>query len=189
MTATLVLSGFKELQVQLENLKKATQKAVLQRSCIKAMEPMAEIARGLAVSENRSGEATGDLSRSIVVSTRAKGDTRDQGTAAYSSALRGGADRAGAVSAMRTAQRNASAGSYAKVYMGPLQARSAQEGAKQVVTEFGSFSVAPQPYMRPAWEQDHRAMMDRLRVIIGQEVQKTISRAAKRAATRAAKGA
>lgn len=65
-----------------------------------------------------------------------------------------------------------------EIYMGPTS-----EGYPQAITqEFGTVHHAPQPYMRPAWEQDQKAMLDRLGEIMWIEVKKSVARANKKAA-------
>lgn len=54
--------------------------------------------------------------------------------------------------------------------------------------EFGSINNAPSPFARPAWDQDHRAMLDRLGKDLWVELRKSIARAERKAARIAAKG-
>jgi HK97 gp10 family phage protein len=54
--------------------------------------------------------------------------------------------------------------------------------------EFGTVHHGPQPFMRPAWDQDKNAMLARLKAELWSEVQKTVARAEARAARLAAKG-
>lgn len=56
------------------------------------------------------------------------------------------------------------------------------------LTEFGSIHGAPQAYMRPAWDADQRQLLDRLAKTLWVEVEKSISRAERKAARLAAKG-
>ena len=48
--------------------------------------------------------------------------------------------------------------------------------------EFGSVHNAPSPFARPAWDQDHRAMLDRLGKDLWAELSKSIARADRKAA-------
>lgn len=48
--------------------------------------------------------------------------------------------------------------------------------------EFGNVNHPAQPFMRPAWDQDQRAMLDRLKEELWADIQKTIARAEARAA-------
>ncbi|MFG6514422.1 HK97-gp10 family putative phage morphogenesis protein [Sulfitobacter sp. TB366] len=53
--------------------------------------------------------------------------------------------------------------------------------------EFGTFAMAPEPFARPAWDQDRKALLDRLRAALWDEVQKSVARAERKAA-KAAQG-
>lgn len=48
--------------------------------------------------------------------------------------------------------------------------------------EFGNVNHPPQPFMRPAWDQDHRALLDRLKPELWADIERTIARARRRAA-------
>lgn len=48
--------------------------------------------------------------------------------------------------------------------------------------EFGNINHGPQAFMRPAFQQDHRALLERLRVELADEINKAVARAAARAA-------
>lgn len=56
-----------------------------------------------------------------------------------------------------------------------------------VPQEFGTIHHPPQAFMRPAWDQDQGAMIQRLKVELWAEIKKSIIRAEKRAA-KAARG-
>lgn len=53
--------------------------------------------------------------------------------------------------------------------------------------EFGNIRHRPQPFMRPAWDQDHMAVLDRLKADLWAELSKAIRRAERKAA-KAARG-
>ena len=57
---------------------------------------------------------------------------------------------------------------------GPLSSAHTQE--------FGTTHHAPQPFMRPAWDQDHKALLQRLGELMAKEIDKAITRQARRAA-------
>jgi len=57
---------------------------------------------------------------------------------------------------------------------GPLSSAHTQE--------FGTAHHAPQPFMRPAWDQDHKALLQRLGELMAKEIDKAITRQARRAA-------
>lgn len=48
--------------------------------------------------------------------------------------------------------------------------------------EFGTVDHAPQPFMRPAWDQDHVNLLARLGHEMGKEIEKAVTRAARKAA-------
>jgi len=48
--------------------------------------------------------------------------------------------------------------------------------------EFGTVNHGPQPFMRPAFDQDHRALLDRLKAELWADIEKAVARAARRAA-------
>ena len=54
--------------------------------------------------------------------------------------------------------------------------------------EFGTAHSAAQPFMRPAWDQDHKALLERLKVEIWTEIKKSMARAERKAARLAAGG-
>lgn len=54
--------------------------------------------------------------------------------------------------------------------------------------EFGTARHGPQPFLRPAWDQDQRAMLDRLKVALWDDISRAVARAERRAARLAAKG-
>ncbi len=54
--------------------------------------------------------------------------------------------------------------------------------------EFGNINHGPQPFMRPAWDQDQRAMLDRIKAELWGDIQRSVARAEQRAARLAAQG-
>ena len=63
---------------------------------------------------------------------------------------------------------------------GPLSSAHTQE--------FGTIHHAPQPFMRPAWDQDQGAMLERLKAEVATDIAKAVARAERRAARLAARG-
>jgi HK97 gp10 family phage protein len=49
-----------------------------------------------------------------------------------------------------------------------------------IVQEFGTWFHPPQPFVRPVWDADQRALLDRLRAELKSEIDKAIARGAKR---------
>ena len=148
MTVTMKLSGFAELERELEQLEKlATRKAVARRSLKKAAEPLAGIANSMA-----PVGLTGDYARSFVYSTK----LNKRQTGLHRKMFRN--DRAAVEGFVGT---NDPAG---------------------VQQEFGNLHHGPQPALRPAWQQDQNAMLERLKAELWADIQKTIARANARAA-------
>ena len=186
MSATIKVEGLKELEAQLERLSKAAGKAALRRAGVKAMQPMAEIARGLAPRD------TGDLAGSIAVGAKAVDGGADIGKREFGAVMRAGGSVGEARAALRDARRSATASgnlSAVELYMGPTKPATKREAVKAIVNEFGSYKMAPQPFMRPAWDQDREALLERVKAEMWTEIQKAIVRAEKRAARAAAKAA
>lgn len=171
------VTGLRELDAVLGDLSKSAAKRVLQRVLMRAAEPMAEAARQLAPDDPDTGAP--DLHTSIAVSTKLRNPA---GKAEFAAVMRGGGSKADAVAAMREA-RSAGGESFAEVYMGP-----GKGGAHGVLQEFGTVHHAPQPFMRPAFEQHKGEALNIIKRDLGDEIDKAARRAAKRAAARAAKG-
>lgn len=184
MKVTVRVDGLKDLEKQLERLSRASAKGVARRAAVKAMKPMAAIAKSLAPRD------TGELAMSIEVSAKATGAGARVGKAEFAAVMRGGGSKADAVAAMRAARAESpslSAAPDIELFMGPTQGATKREAIKRIAQEFGTYKMAAHPYMRPAWDQDKGAMLERLKQNLWDEVQKAISRADKRAARAAAK--
>lgn len=182
MKATFAFHGAKELDAVLANdLPKATARAVLRRALLSAAEPMASKARALAPDDPETIDSWRDLKESIVASSKAKGaGARGAGNAAFAAALRGGASRGAAGSALRAAIRDYD-GARVQAYVGPRVA--AFHGIFQ---EFGTVNHPPQPFLRPAFDSDKDALLQRLKVDIADEINKAVARAQRKAARLAA---
>nr|WP_301538897.1 HK97-gp10 family putative phage morphogenesis protein [Pseudogemmobacter hezensis] len=183
------MTGFKELEQALAQIEKqSTQKAVARRALKKGGEPLAAKMRQKAPRDD------GQLQDNIAVSTRIKNEV---GNAAYARVMRdsGGIDKETALSAMRDARR-AAKGTVPPVFMyvGPTvkapHAHLVEFGTAPHING-GKFAgtkhpgTAPQPFARPAWDEDKEAVLKR----IGEELGKEITKAARRAANKAAKAA
>ncbi len=57
--------------------------------------------------------------------------------------------------------------------------------ARALVMEFGSFKDQPQPYMRPAFDQDGNAVLERLKPLLRTEIDKVVARLERQARRRA----
>lgn len=179
----VTVTGLKDLEKQMQNLSRAASKGAARRAAIKAMRPMADLASSLAPRD------TGELAASIIVSAKAKGAAADVGKAEFAAVMRQGGSRAEAASALRTARRNSDAASGApsiELFMGPTVGATKKDAIKRIAQEFGTIKMAAHPYMRPAWDQDKNAMLERLKANLWEEVEKSLVRAQKRAAKAAA---
>lgn len=166
---TLRLQGFAALDRELEKLSKAAGKSVLRRSLIKSAEPMAEIARGLAPDDPATDGF--DLKKSIKVGTRLSRSAKKK---------------------HKKTVRDDKASVEVFVGAGPL--------AQAIFTEFGTAphinggkfagsenpGTPPRPYMRPAWDRDKKALIDRLGAELFEQIEKSVKRAEARAAKAAA---
>ena len=63
---------------------------------------------------------------------------------------------------------------------GPLSSAHTQE--------FGTINHGPQPFMRPAFDQEAKPMLERLKAELWDDIQKAVARAERRAARLAVKG-
>lgn len=150
--AGLKVEGFRELDQMLGRLSKSTGTRVLQRAGKAAMQPMAKRAETLAPDDVKTPAP--DLHRAIVISTRAR-----LGMAAMDDMEKG---------------------NQATIYVGP--AFNLPRYARAMVVEFGSYKMAAQPYMRPAFHQTGQAVLDNVAQLIRAEIDKVVARAARRAA-------
>ena len=62
---------------------------------------------------------------------------------------------------------------------GPLSSAHTQE--------FGTINHGPQPFLRPAWDQEQKPMLERLKAELWIDIQKAVARAERRAARLAAR--
>lgn len=158
MSMTISTSGFKALDMALGELPKAIAKRVLQRTLLKAGQPIADEASRLAPVR------TGDLASHIEVSAKTKNKV---GSKEFAQAMDAGLGIKAASAALRSARRAAKGqGSFAEMYVGP---------AKGVLryshlVEFGTVKSAPQPFMRPAWDSKKSMALDIIRRELGNEI-------------------
>lgn len=155
----LRVRGLRELDRALSELPKATARNVLKRAARTALEPMR------AAAEAKAPVASGDLQVSIVLSEKRTRRVKKSNPAVRQ---KGGGFR-------RSASTN-----YA-IAMGPSSGEGVLNYA--ALEEFGSANNPPQPFMRPAWDSEKQATLDRLI----EELTSEIGRAAERARRRALK--
>jgi HK97 gp10 family phage protein len=193
MKLKIEVQGLAQLErALLQFEKQSTQKAIMSRSLVKAAEPMAEAARA------RAPVARGVLKASIKIGTKTVGEA---GNRAFHAAMRqaskadhaSGAARAGALVAMRGARRAAKASGEVPMvvaYMGTTAGANhgifAEFGTSPHINQ-GKFAgshhpgTPPHPFMRPAFDAQAQPTVDRLAVILAQEIDKAARRAAARA--------
>ena len=152
MTAEMVLGGFEEMEEALEQLANSTRKPAMRRALKRAAQPMASIAASLAP------VASGALAASITVSPKL--DRRQAGM-------------------HRRMFRDDKAA--VEMFVGPSYDLGAG-GRHGHLLEFGTYKMAAQPFMRPAWDQDSRALLERLKSEAWAEIKKSMARAERKAA-------
>jgi len=173
------VSGFRELDKALGELPKAVARNVLRRVLTKAAQPVADMASSLAPKDK------GELSSSVKVGTKTGNKT---GKAEYAAAMKAGLGKGEALKALRSARRGAAGrGFFAEAFVGPTKAKSKKDAIKRIVQEFGSVNQPGQPYLRPAWDAQKHAVLERIKAGLGPEITKTAKRLAKRRAAKAAK--
>lgn len=160
MRTTVQVTGFRELDQALAQFTKASARNILKRAATEALEPMADEMRNLAPEMASGG---GQLKDAIQVS-----------------------DKLGP--RQKKMNRRASADSFVEVHAGV-----ADTGGKHlpsgVQQEFGNENHGPQPFVRPAWEQEKMDTLERLKIAIKNEIDKAVLRAQRRAANAANRAA
>ena len=171
-----IVSGMPEVKAALDQLSRRMGRAALERAGMDAAEPLARRMRQIANQPEQRD--TGELAESIDVGTTAT--DYDYGAKAYSKAKAAGLSDEQALLHKRDVLRDIKGqrgDTYASVYVGPVSGRTRDEVIKGYVNEFGSFQMAPQPFMRPAWEQDRAALLERLKENIRFEVFAAVEKA------------
>ena len=158
MSVTVSVEGFAQCEQALDNLSKAAGKAALRRALKRSAEPTVKIAQRLAP------RLTGKLSLSIMVGAKLDGRQAKLHRRMFRD------DR-----------------SSVEMFIGPSYLRG-DGGRHGHLLEFGTVKMPLQPFMRPAWEEDQKAMLNRLKDDLWAEIQKSILRDQRRAARLAARG-
>lgn len=166
MTVTMKIEGFSELEAALDEISKSAGKGVLRRSLKIAATPMVALAKaGVPVDK-------GTLRDSIAVSSKL--DKRQAGQ-------------------HRKMFRDDKAS--VEMFVGPSY-NLGKGGRHAHLVEFGTKPHAnggkfagtmhpgtrPQPFMRPAWDKDQKAMLDRIGKELWVQLDKSIARAARKSA-------
>jgi HK97 gp10 family phage protein len=176
MTVTVKLEGFRELDQSLAQFSKAVTRNILLRALAKAAAPIVAMASALAPRDK------GELGDSVQASSKSVYKT---GAAEFAAVLRGGGSKGDALSALRDARRAANgAGFFVEMFAGPTKATNKKDAIKRIVQEFGSRFQPGKAYMRPAWDAKKYEALG----LIKGELTVEIEKAARRAASRQAKG-
>ncbi len=166
MAKSYKISGLRELDKNLAQFTKATQRRVLERVLKQTAKPIEDSAKRMAPVDK------GDLKRSIeTVVLRS-----NAGKAAFAKAMEGGATRAEAGQAARDANR-AAAGQGASATV-----RVRANAPHAIFAEFGTQNMSAHPFMGPAFRSSKS--VNTMRTLLKVEIDKT----AKRMANRASKG-
>lgn len=160
------IEGMKELEKTLREMATSTARRTVKRAMETALEPVASAAKAMAPKSDGSGKHMAD---GIAVGSKL---TKRQAKEAKSGAV---------------AQRH-----IVQMYVGPRASHShlIEFGTGPRHQKNGRFvgSMPPSPFMRPAWDANREAVLASLTEAVRAEIAKTLARAAKAAAKRAAKG-
>lgn len=133
MKVTFRIDGLRELELALTQLPKATARAALRRVGIKALQPMADIARELAPDDPETGGK--DLRASITVGTSLNARQRKlqkrRDDKAFAEVYMGTADPAGVPQEFGTVNHGP------QPFMRPAYAREAENAIRIVAAELG----------------------------------------------------
>lgn len=160
MNTTIQTTGFRELDEALGEFTKASARNILKRAAIEALQPMADEMERLAPEMANGG---GQLKEAIAVS-----------------------DKLGP--RQKSLNRRARANSFVEVHAGvtDVKGKHLPSGVQQ---EFGNENHGPQPFVRPAWDQEAQDTLDRLKTALEDEINKAKARAQRRAARATARAA
>lgn len=160
VTESFKLEGLRELEQNLRQLPKATAKNVAKRTLIKSAEPFIAQARATAPrGPDQKGRT--HLADSIQISTRL---SKRQATLAR-----------------REARINKSPKHFTEIHAGARALPHAH------LVEYGTFKMAPRPFMRPAWDANKFRAMNIIATELGNEIMAAAKRMEARLRRKAAK--
>ncbi len=162
------VEGLKELEAALKELPKATGKNVIRRALNKAVQPMAD--------EAEAKIRVKRVQDPIAVS-KIKFSGGEAGKRAFAEALASGATRQEAGQAARAA--NAESDDDPKITSGVLIMGPTKRAFYGF--EYGTVRQAPQPFMRPAWDDNKDGAVDIIAEQLKIEIDKAVARIAKKA--------
>jgi len=167
MKTRVKVEGLKEIQAALQELPKATAKNIMKRVLLKRAEPIVQAAK------QNVPVLSGELRDSIVASTKSTGGSA--GKKAFAQAMASGATSKQAGAAAREANRATSGSIF--VYIGPSKL-----GYYGMFQEFGTKDIPPQPWLRPAWDQNKDGVLTGIASDMWVEIEKAVERRAKKLA-------
>jgi len=165
MQAAVKIEGLKGLKEALEKLPRATSRNVQRRVLLRRAQPIVDAAKSLAPVR------TAKLQQSIIATTKRPRGQKTAAAQAFGEVI----GRGGSKAAARAAAKEAGS-SLVAVFIGP--GRLAQAGQQ----EFGNKNHPPHPYLRPAWDQHQRSVLDGIADDMWAEINKAAARLAKKAA-------
>lgn len=175
---TIKVTGLDGVKEALGELSKGTARGALRRVLLQAGQPMADAASANAPRD------TGELAGSVRVGAKTISRV---GKKEYAAVMRSGGTKKEAREALIGAKRAAGEESFALVFIGPTKAFDKAASIKRWVQEFGSKQQSGKPYMRTAFDSHKYSTLELIKRLLLPELQKTIDRAKKRAAAKAAK--
>jgi HK97 gp10 family phage protein len=161
MQTGLKLEGLAGLKKALDDLPKATSKNVQRRVLLKRAQIVVDSAKA------KAPVRLGHLRRSIIATTKRPAGRASASRRAFAAAGGGAAGRAAS---------KAAGASMVEVFVGP--GRHPQAGQQ----EFGNRNHPPHPYLRPAWDESQRRVLDGIADDMWAEIAKAGARLAKKAA-------
>lgn len=162
MNGAMRIEGLAALKKALDDLPKATAKNVQRRVLLKRAQIIVDSAKA------KAPVRLGHLRRSIIATTKRPAGRASASRRAFAEAGGGAAGRAA----------SKAAGSSVEVFVGP--GRNPQAGQQ----EFGNRNHPPHPYLRPAWDENQRRVLDGIADDMWAEINKASARLAKKAARR-----
>lgn len=163
------MTGAKEMDAVLRRLPTATAKSTVRRVSKRALEPVAQSARGMVPVQS------GALQASIEVSGKLSKRQAKEARRLMSSGV-------SAAAVLTYVGSNSPVAHLVEFGTAPHKNGGKFKGSQHPGT-------APQPFMRPAWDGNRQAVFDSLADDLRAEIDKVLGRMARRAAARAAKGA
>jgi HK97 gp10 family phage protein len=159
MPITVKVDGLAELKANLAELPKATQRRVQQRILLKRAQLIVAAAKAKAPVDQ------GDLRNSIHATTKRPKGHKTPAARAFAT-TRG----MGGTAAQARAAAKAAGSAPVEVFIGPGRHPQATQ------QEFGNKNHGPQPYMRPAWDENKNAMLDGIAKDMSDEIKKSVAR-------------